>query len=65
MALECDPPHLGDIGDQEKDHEPNSDRMYEAEIERRMERVIELKMSVPIPSGLRTNGIGVRDFYGG
>lgn len=35
MALECDPPHLGDIGDHEPEREPDPDWYYEAEIERR------------------------------
>lgn len=37
MALECDPPYLGDIGDHEPDPEPDPDRIYEAELERRRE----------------------------
>lgn len=37
MALECDPPHLGDIGDDEPESEPDPSRIYEQEIERRME----------------------------
>lgn len=37
MALECDPAHLGDIGDCEPEPEPDPDRYYEAEIERRYE----------------------------
>lgn len=38
MALQCDPPHLGDIGDGEQEEELNPDRMYEQEIEQRKER---------------------------
>lgn len=41
MALECDPPYLGDIGDDEPKPEPDPDRIYEAEIERRMEEASE------------------------
>lgn len=37
MALECDPPYLGDIGDREPEPEPDPDWYYEAEIERRYE----------------------------
>lgn len=37
MALQCDPPYLGDIGDDEPDAEPDPDRHYEAKIERQME----------------------------
>lgn len=41
MALQCDPPHLGDIGDHVPESEPDPDRSYEAEIERRMEETVE------------------------
>jgi hypothetical protein len=37
MALQCDPPHMGDIGDYEPDPDPDPDRIYEREIERRIE----------------------------
>lgn len=37
MALQCDPPWLGDIGDEEPDVEPDPDRVYEAAVERRRE----------------------------
>ena len=37
MALQCDPTHLGDIGDEEPEDEPDPDRIYEQEIERRMD----------------------------
>ena len=37
MPLQCDPPHLGDIGDDEPEEEPDPDRVYEQEIERRRE----------------------------
>lgn len=37
MALQCDPPYLGDIGDDEPEPEPDPDRIYEEEIEQRME----------------------------
>lgn len=30
MALECDPPHLGDIGDEPPEPEPDIDAEYEA-----------------------------------
>lgn len=35
MALRCDPPHLGDIGDGEPEEEPDPDRVYEREVEGR------------------------------
>ncbi|WP_311172999.1 hypothetical protein [Halobellus ordinarius] len=38
MALERDPAHLGDIGDDEPEPEPDPDRVYEQEIEQRKER---------------------------
>lgn len=38
MALQCDPTYLEDIGDREPEPEPDSDRIYEQEIERRKER---------------------------
>lgn len=41
MALQRDPAHLGDTGDEEPEKEPNPDRIYEREIERRNEEVIE------------------------
>ena len=34
MALQCDPPHFGDIGDIEPEREPDPDRIYEQKIER-------------------------------
>ncbi|MBP1986044.1 hypothetical protein J2753_000517 [Halolamina salifodinae] len=37
MALQCDPPHLGDIGESETEYEPDPDRIYEQEIESRNE----------------------------
>lgn len=37
MALQCDPPHLGDIRDSETESEPDPDRIYEQEIESRPE----------------------------
>lgn len=40
MALQCDPPHLGDIGDREPEPEPDPDRIYEQEMERRIEEAI-------------------------
>jgi hypothetical protein len=33
MALQCDLPHLGDIGDTEPERETDPDRHYEQEIE--------------------------------
>lgn len=41
MALESSPPHTGDIGDREPAHEPDPDRIYEQEKERRMEEAME------------------------
>lgn len=41
MALQYDPPHLGDIGDGEAEHEPDPDHVYEREIERRGQEVRE------------------------
>lgn len=38
MALQCDPPYLGDIGDRKPKPEPDPDRIYEQEIQRRKER---------------------------
>ena len=38
MALQRDPAHLGDIGDDEPEPEPDPDRVYEQEIEQRKER---------------------------
>lgn len=37
MALHRDPAYLGDIGDDEPEDEPDPDRIYEQEIEQRME----------------------------
>jgi len=37
MALERDPAHLGDIGDEHPEQEPNPDRVYEQEAERERE----------------------------
>lgn len=34
MALQCDPPHLGDIGDHEPEAEPDPDTIYEERIEK-------------------------------
>lgn len=36
MALEADPPWLGDIGDHEPEADPDPDRVYEARIESRI-----------------------------
>ncbi|GGI95009.1 hypothetical protein GCM10008995_01520 [Halobellus salinus] len=41
MALERDPAHPGDIGDNEPEEEPDPDRIYEQAIERRIEEVSE------------------------
>lgn len=38
MALESDPPWLGDIGDGEPEPEPDPDRFYEQEMELRGEQ---------------------------
>ena len=38
MSLERDPAHLGKIGIEQSDREPDPDRIYEREIERRWER---------------------------
>jgi len=38
MALQRDPAHLGDIGEGEREEEPDPDRVYEQEIEQRKER---------------------------
>jgi len=40
MALERDPAHLGDIGDDEpgREPDPDPDRVYEKEMEQRKER---------------------------
>jgi len=32
MALQCDPPYLGDIGDDEPEEEPDPDYEYERHI---------------------------------
>ena len=40
MALECSPPHCGDIGDEEPVEEPCPDRLYE---QRRMEKIEEAR----------------------
>ena len=38
MALECDPPHLGDIGDREREHADDPlDHAYDAWAEKRRE----------------------------
>ena len=37
MALQCDPPHLGDIGDDEPESEPDPNGFYEEERMRRIE----------------------------
>jgi hypothetical protein len=37
MALERDPAHLGDIGDCEPEPEPEPDRVYERQMEKRIE----------------------------
>ncbi|CAM2767721.1 hypothetical protein HASA104033_01905 [Halobacterium salinarum] len=36
MALERDPAHLGDIGDEDPEKEPDPDRVYEQEAEQNM-----------------------------
>lgn len=41
MALQCDPNHLGDIGDREPEPEPDPDRIYEQEMERRIEEALQ------------------------
>jgi hypothetical protein len=41
VALERDPAHLGDIGDNESEEEPDSDQIYEQAIERQMEEMRE------------------------
>ena len=38
MTLERDPAHLGKIGIEESDREPDPDRIYEREIEQQRER---------------------------
>jgi hypothetical protein len=38
MALQCDPPHLGDIGECEEESEPNPYRLYEKNSEQLYER---------------------------
>lgn len=38
MALESDPPYLGDIGDDPEEPEPDPDWVYEREMELRAER---------------------------
>lgn len=35
MALQADPPYLGDIGDERPDAEPDPDRVYERTVEKR------------------------------
>ncbi|MDB9233350.1 hypothetical protein [Halorubrum ezzemoulense] len=37
MALQRSPPHLGDIGDDEPEPEPEPDRVYERQMENRIE----------------------------
>jgi hypothetical protein len=39
MALGRDPAHLGDIGDEHPEQEPEPDRVYEQEVERRYEKM--------------------------
>jgi len=41
MTLQCDPPHLGDIGDGDLEEKPDPDRVYEREVERRGQEVRE------------------------
>jgi len=41
MAFQREPAHPGDIGDEETEKEPDPDRIYEREIERRNEEVSE------------------------
>ena len=36
MALQCDPPWLGDIGDLEEQFEVDPDAIYEARVEKEM-----------------------------
>jgi hypothetical protein len=38
MALQSDPAHLGDIGDEEPEPEPDPDRIYERQMDQRRER---------------------------
>ncbi|MGB9965401.1 hypothetical protein [Halobacterium hubeiense] len=38
MALERDPAHLGDIGDEDPEQESDPDRVYEQEAEREREK---------------------------
>lgn len=38
MALQSDPAHLGDIGDEEPKQEPDPDRIYERQMDQRRER---------------------------
>jgi hypothetical protein len=38
MALQSDPAHLGDIGDEEPEEEPDPDRIYERQMDQRRER---------------------------
>lgn len=41
MALQRDPAHLGDIGDNEPEKDPDPDRIYEQGVEHRIEEVSE------------------------
>lgn len=43
MALERDPPHLGDIGEREPEREPDPDRQYEKHAERMREKSMTAK----------------------